>query len=257
MVVAFGKGMDVTDLGLLCAAVVLGFAIQTALGFGGGMVSLSLAALWMPVQAAVPLIAPLSIVQSIAVLQREHGHIAWRPLLRIIAPTLGTGFVVGLLLATRLAEHDAVLRKIYGGLVIALALAGLRTAWRSTPSQADDSPPQRTAAAVAGVVAGVVHGLFATGGPPLAWAAHFLGLRKDGFRTTLLATFLVVNTVMVIVLVADARLRSEQALPLATLVIAGLVAVPVGRTLAQRLPEAGFRRAVYGLLLLIGLLLLR
>jgi uncharacterized protein len=251
--------MDVTDLGLLWAAVVLGFSIQTALGFGGGIVALSLGALWMPVQTAVPLIAPLSIVQSLAVLRHEHGHIAWRPLLRIIAPTLGTGFVVGLLLATRLAEHDALLRKIYGGLVIVLALAGLGTSWRSTAAQAvaDGSPPQRVAASLASLVAGVVHGLFATGGPPLAWAAHFLGLRRDAFRTTLLATFLAINTVMVVVLVADARLRSAQALPLAMLVIAGLVAVPVGRWLARQLPEAWFRRAVYGLLLLIGLLLLR
>lgn len=252
--------MDVTDLGLLCAAVVLGFSIQTALGFGGGMVSLSLAALWMPVQAAVPLIAPLSIVQSIAVLRREHGHIAWRPLLRIIAPTMGTGFVVGLLLATRLAEHDALLRRLYGGLVIALSLAGLLLSQRPAAAQvveAGTSPLRRVAASLAGFVAGVVHGLFATGGPPLAWAAHFLELRKDAFRTTLLATFLVVNTVMVIVLVADARLGAGQALPLAMLVTAGLAAVPVGRSLSRRLPEAGFRRAVYGLLLLIGLLLLR
>jgi uncharacterized membrane protein YfcA len=135
-----------------------------------------------------------------------------------------------------------------------LALQG---PWRA--AAVDDqasAAPRRIAAVLASFVAGVVHGLFATGGPPLAWAAHCLRLRKDAFRTTLLGTFLAVNTVMVIVLVVDARLGRAQAMPLAVLVVAALLAVPVGRGLAQRLPEAGFRRAVHGLLLLVGLSLL-
>lgn len=247
--------MTLTDLGLLGAAVLFGFAVQTALGFGGGMITLSLAALWMPIQSVVPLIVPLSIVQSANVLLRERAHVAWRPLLRIMAPTMLVGLVVGLGLATMLAEHDAVLRRAYGGLVIALALHSL---WRA--SRADDEAgraPRRVVAIVASSVAGVVHGLFGTGGPPLAFAAHALGLRRDAFRTTLLITFLGINTVMVVVFVADARLQADHAVPLAALSAAVLVAVPVGRWLARRLPEAGFRRAVYGLLLLTGLSLLR
>jgi uncharacterized membrane protein YfcA len=245
--------MDPTSLALLCAAVLLGFSIQSALGFGGGILSLSLAALWMPVQDAVPLIGPLSIVQSVALLVREHEHVAWRSLLRIIAPTMGVGFAVGLWLAGQLEGYDVALRRTYGVVVLLLAVQGL---WPS-PAADDAAPPRRLAGALGSLAAGVVHGLFATGGPPLAWAAHCLRLRKDAFRTTLLGTFLAVNTVMVVVFVASGRLRDEHVVPLGTLAAVVLLAVPLGRALARRAPEAAFRRAVYGLLLLMGLSLLR
>lgn len=243
------------DLALLSVTVLFGFAVQTALGFGGGLITLSLAASWMPIDEVVPFIVPLSIVQSSTVLYRERAHVAWRPLLRMIAPAMLGGLAVGVVLATILAEHDAVLRQCYGGFVILMALHGLVQA----PLREDEATPapRRGVAIAASLTAGIVHGMFATGGPPLAYAAHCLRLRKDAFRTTLLITFLGVNSVMLVLLVANARLGLDDTPPLAGLVAAAAVAVPTGRWLARRLPEATFRRAVYGMLLLIGLSLLR
>lgn len=247
--------MPITDLLLLCVAVLLGFSVQTALGFGGGLIALSLAASWMPIQSVVPLIVPVSIVQSSTVLLREHAHVAWRPLLRIIAPAMLVGLAAGVGLASVLGEHDTLLRRIYGGFVIALALPSLL---RTLPISAEADPtPQRLVATVAALAAGVVHGMFVTGGPPLAYAAHALRLRKDAFRTTMLLTFLGVNAVMLVIFVAEARLGTQQLTPLGALVTMAVLAVPTGRWLARQLPEASFRRAVYGLLLLVGLSLLR
>lgn len=237
----------------LAVAVLLGFSVQTALGFGGGLLSMALAAQWMPIQAIVPLLVPLSVAQSIAVLATERQHVAWRPLLRLVVPAMSVGLVVGLWLATLLAEHDPLMRRVYGGLVIALALPGV---WPRSSAAPRSSAPRRARAAMASVISGIVHGLFATGGPPLAYAAHCLGLERDAFRTTLMSTFLGINVVMVIVMVAQGRLRAEQAPALTVLIAAVVIAVPLGRAMARRLPEATFRRAVYGMLLLIGVSLL-
>lgn len=245
------------SLALLALAMFLGFSVQTALGFGAGLISLSLAALWMPIQEVVPFIAVLSVLQSTAVLVGEREHVAWRPLLRTLAPMMALGIAAGLWLATVLVEHDALLRRAYGGLVIALALPGL---W--PPSSAHDAAPiptrgGRTRAIVASSIAGVVHGLFATGGPPLAYAAHCLGLQRDAFRTTLITLFIGANVIMVVIFVGQGRLRAEHAPPLLGLLGAAVIAIPVGRWLARCLPEASFRRAVYGMLLITGLSLLR
>lgn len=163
----------------LAVAVLLGFSVQTALGFGGGLLSMALAAQWMPIQAIVPLLVPLSVAQSIAVLATERQHVAWRPLLRLVVPAMSAGLVVGLWLATLLAEHDPLMRRVYGGLVIALALPGV---WPRSSAAPRSSAPRRARAAVASVISGIVHGLFATGGPPLAYAGPHGADRSGGDR---------------------------------------------------------------------------
>ncbi|MCX4243753.1 sulfite exporter TauE/SafE family protein [Paraliomyxa miuraensis] len=240
------------SLAPLFLAVLLGFSVQTALGFGGGLISLSLAALWMPIDEVVVLIAPLSIGQSLAVLLTEREHVAWRPLLRTLVPAMLVGMTAGLWLATVLAGRDELLRRAYGGLVIVLALQNL---WPR--SSREDDPPRVALAIVAALAAGVMHGVFATGGPPLAYAAHCLRLQRDAFRTTLMTIFLGTNAIMVVAFVSQGRLRAEHGSSVLGLLLAIAVSVPLGRWLARRLPEAGFRRAVYALLLLVGASLLR
>ena len=237
----------------LSLIVLVAMLVEAWLGFGAMVVTVAAGALVMPLDQLLPIVVPLNLLLSSVILLRGARHVNLRLLLRRVLPAMGLGLPLGMALAR--VVDGAAAKTWFALLVILLAALEL---WRSLGRSATTATaPLRPAwSIVLLVAAGVVHGLFATGGP---LAVYVLGREvtdKRVFRATLAALWLVLNSV----LVAGWWVAGRYAMPVLHLAALLLPALVVGLAFGElahgRLPERGFRIAVYGLLLVSGLFLL-
>ena len=226
------------------------FVVQASAGFGSVMLSLAIGTLFWPLEEIVSIVVPLSFCLSTYILIRDWREVDRKVLFRLIGPLMTAGALVGMIVAPYASR--TVLRLLLGTVVSIAALRGLA----SLLTGKNLSARKGSAASLVWIVgAGIVHGMIATGGPPLVYAIESLGLAKRSFRSTLAAVWFVLNLMLTVHFVntgafaADEFYRFAKLLP----VVAG--AIIVGEFLHARVSERHFRAAIFSLLLIAGILL--
>ena len=233
---------------LLPAIAFLAYAVQTTVGFAAALVCLSLGAQLYPLEALVVAVAATGCLQSTAILARHRREVHWRLLGRAL-PLAVAGLALGVALRTHL--DSPLLHRAFALFVILSAAFGLLAILRGRTLPLPGL--LRRASLAAG---GMVHGLFATGGPLVVlWANAELDT-KEAFRATLAAFWLAANLSLLVAAGLTGDL-TRQAATAFLLLLPGLAAgFVLGEALHARAPERLFRAGVHGLLLLAGLVLL-
>lgn len=201
-----------------------------------------------PVAELLPVVVTLNLGLSSWVLVRDRGAVDRRLLLRQLLPLMGAGLPLGLLLQRLLAGPGLLVA--FGLFVTGLSGLELARAWRRPAAAAPLGPGPRRALLLLG---GVVHGLFATGGPMAVYVAGRELADKRAFRATLAALWLLLNLALLATWAATGALDRVVAERAALLVLPLLVGLGLGELAHARLPLVGFRLTVQGLLLLAGL----
>lgn len=233
------------ELPFLALIVLAAFTVQGALGFGASLLVLALGALRVPIPELLPVLVPLHCVGTAAVLRADRAHVDRRLLLGRVLPLMAPGVVLGALVAG--STGDATLRRAYGLLVVGLALHGL---WRLRRAEPVDVGGAGRRAAIVG--AGLVHGVFATGGPLLVLAVDGERLGPRAFRGTLAGAWLTLNLLLTAAYAAQGRLGPETlGLSAALLPSVGL-GLLLGHAVHTRLEPTALRAGVLGLLVIAG-----
>lgn len=235
---------------------------QTVAGFGFMLVALTFGALLFPVAELVPVALPLSLLSSIWVSFDQRRLIDRPLLLRVILPAMVCGAAVGFVLSDH--APAAALKRALGMLV--LGFVGLRLwqglrARRATQhhdGEAANAPRPWPPWLRSGVIfaAGVVQGLFGTGGPLLVLALQGSRLPAGPFRATLMAVWVCLNSTLVTALALDGRYDSALLLRFAVAAPAVAAGVWLGQWVAARLSAGRFQVAVHGMLTCAALALL-
>jgi hypothetical protein len=228
----------------------LAVTLEAVTGFGSIVIALALGAQLVPLESLLPVLVPLSVCLSSLMVWRHRAKIDFALLLRQLLP----GMLIGTLLGYWVKPYlDAgLLRQLFGLLIIWFAA---RELWRLRHATPFAARPVWLTRALTGM-AGVTHGLFASGGPLLVYAVSGLKLDKARFRATLAAVWLTLNGVLTVAFALDGRL--QPALPMVAAYIPVLLAgVYFGEKLHHRVSEQHFRVAIYVLLLVTGALLAR
>jgi uncharacterized membrane protein YfcA len=229
----------------LALVVALGLFVEACAGFGATVVTVALGAYLLPIPAVLAAFVPVNLLLSLYLVLRERAHVHARVLLRALLPWMGAGFVVGALAFQRFAA-DRRLPLVFGAFVVALAavsLWGMREGRETTP---------RLPAAPCLLAAGVVHGVFATGGPLVVYAAEGLLPDKRTFRATLAAVWLPFHGPLLANYRASGALDAVSLRRSTLLLLALAVALPLGQWAHARLSARRFRAGVYVLLLAAG-----
>ncbi len=220
------------------------YLVQTATGFGAMVCAVTFGALVLPIETIVAIAVPLSLSQNLWIAVRHRDGIDKKLLLVTILPVMGAGMVVGFAVS-ELVAGDA-LRIAFGVLVLLLASRELYGSFRGDGKRPE--PLGKVATAITVLGAGMLHGIYATGGPLLVYAVGRLELGKHVFRSTVTTVWLVLNMVLTGMLVFSHRITAE------TITATGLLlpAIPVGLVIGQfihdRVDEARFRRLLFALL---------
>ncbi len=230
----------------LAAIILLSYGTQALIGFGANIIALTLGAHVMPLEQLLPVVVVLNLPHSIYLLAREHRHIDWGLLLRRILPYAGMGFAAGVTFGRHVQGPELALG--FGIMVVALALWELLRMRHPAPPSRIGLP---RAIGFIGL-AGFAQGLYASGGPFLAYAAARSGLSRSTFRITLIVVWFVTNGLLTLNFLDLGRYDGDTVrltLWMLPLVLAGLLLGDYGH---HRVRESTFRAGIYLTLVVSG-----
>lgn len=231
------------ELAALAAIVVLAYAVQTATGFGAVVVSVTVGAHLMEIPELLLLLLPLSLLQTSYVAGRYRRDIDWRLLCRWIIPVMGAGTAAGAALAGQLGGD--LLRRLLASLIMVLSIFELVALSRRDLA----ARPLGPVGTVVGLIgAGLMHGIYGTGGPLLTYTIGRRGLGKAAFRATVTLVWIFLNVGLVSYFLIDGRYRPGHVLELALLVPAVAAGTIAGELVFARLGGRRFNQIVFGLL---------
>ena len=234
----------------LAGIVFAAFAIEAAAGFGATIVTVTLAAQFLPVERVLAALVPVNLALSSYIVARHWRAVDRRLLVRRILPWMGAGVAVGLALFQ--LRHLGFLRLAFAAFVVALAAVEL---WRARHAAAA-RPLSGAGWAATLLGAGVIHGLFACGGPLAVYAIGRELEDKSRFRATLSALWLVFNAVLIVGYLAGGVVAPSTMRDSAILVPSLVLGIVIGELVHRHVSEARFRVAVHVLLLAAGIALL-
>ena len=229
--------------------ILIAYTIEAITGFGSIVIALSLGALWLPIPAMLPILVPLNICMSGYLTYKHREHIQWPLLLKLILPFMLIGTITGYLLTPIVKVFW--LKMIFGALVVWFAGRELWRHYRGNTSKAHHPLLSQFIT----LIAGLTHGLFASGGPLLVYALAGKQMDKSRTRATLLIVWFTLNLLLTILFLVDGRLL-ESFPRLVSYAPLLLIGVFLGEWLHHRLNEAKFRLTVYWVLIFTGSLLL-
>jgi hypothetical protein len=233
--------MSSTTIALFAVAI-SAFATEGAIGFGGTVIAACIGAQLVPLDTLIPAFVVLNLVLSASIAVRGTDVIAWRFLVRDIAPPVAVGTIAGIV-TFRLAEASG-LAIAFGGFVVALAVLQLvRPADRALPG------PARIALLVLG---GIAHGMFGTGGPMIVYVARRELPDKRAFRATLAILWLGLNLALLASFLAAGLYTTETRDTGVVLAVAIVPGLALGELVHRRLAPERFERVVWLLLLVAG-----
>lgn len=231
-------------LALYCAVIFGANVIQALTGFAGTLLTLPPCILLFGPDLAKALANVLGLLLCGAVAWQNRAWLDRRRLAHILGLML-LGMAAGVWLYARL--DASVLIPLYGALLIAVALKNLLV-----HSEKRLPAPLLTAILPA---AGVIHGLFVSGGALLVVYLAAVFRDKHAFRANAAAVWTALNPLLMI---SDWS-RGVYTAEFAVLLLAALpflaAAVWLGNRIHERISQSLFRRITYGLLLLSGAML--
>ncbi len=231
-----------------CAAVLLlAQVVYVVFGFGSGLIAVGLMVHLLPeLQDVVVLVLLVNLPAESWVLITGWRQVRWRSL-AVIAVTVAVGIPIGTLGLRSLPGEPLLI-----GLGVVLVVVGVATAL--LPVDAKVNWPRGTAPVV-GLTAGLLSGLFGTGGPPMIVYFQLSGVAKATFRTSLMGLFTMITLLRLPVYATAGLITPGRLLAALALLPVVILGVALGHAIQRRLGETEFRRGVSVAVALLGLAL--
>jgi uncharacterized membrane protein YfcA len=160
---------------------------------------------------------------------------------------MGAGLVIGILLFTFI--QGVLLKRFFGILVVLLSMQELVRLLRNKIT-----PPKTTTVSSTIYIlgAGIIHGIYASGGPLLVYAINKLGLTKSSFRSTLSGLWLLLNIVLTLFYIGSGKITIDTVKSTGMLLPVILVGLIIGEIVHRYINERFFKIFVFLILLLSG-----
>ncbi len=201
-----------------------------------------------PIDVLLPVLVPLDMIVNLYIVARHYRHISRPHLFRSIMPARGIG-VAARIAAVQYIE-GRLLKKLFGVLVILLSIRELFRLWQNRQNTVALSDLKATGFVFA---AGIVHGIYASGGPLLIYAVSKLDLSKAAFRSTLSAVWFIFSVILTASYWIAGKFTTQTVKFLLILLPTILIGILLGEWLHHRIDEHRFKIFVFVVLLLAGL----
>ena len=262
--------------------ILLSNIIQGITGFAGTILAMPPSLMLVGYDTAKPVLNVLGLLSGIYVFAGHRKHVCWGELKKIVA-VMAAGIVGGIFLKGFFAGRERALYALLGLFVVCLSLQGLHKLWRDWLGTQEDAAAGAEAAAEAKAaagakaaeakaaaegkaagpdkaglylllgLAGIVHGIFVSGGPLLIGYLTKRIQDKVSFRATISTVWVVLNT---IILLDDIRsgLWNPELVKIQVASIPFLLAgMAVGSRLYAKMSQRLFMLITYVLLCVSGL----
>ncbi len=238
--------MNPTEYALLSAIVLVGYTVHAVTGFGSVITCLVLASWWFDFVTIQPTIVALSLCLNLVFIARDFRLIPLRLVVSRILPWMGAGVLFGF--AVSGAIEGPALRRLFGVFVMLLSA---RELYRMLSSAALAVPPGEGRPRYGWLLAaGVIHGVYATGGPMAVYALSGLPMNKTELRATLCTVQCVLSSGLLVGYARRGTLDAEAWRLVGAMLPALLAAMVLGSWIHGRIDPQRFRVALFVLLLL-------
>jgi uncharacterized membrane protein YfcA len=233
--------LTLTIMGVLSVAAL----VASTFGFGVALIAMPALAFMIDIKTATPLVALVIMTVVVTVLLRQWREVQFQSVWRLI---LGSIFGVPLGLFLLKGLHDQVMKLSLALIIIAFSCYNVFTPHMLVLKT-------ERAAYLFGMVSGILGGAYTTPGPPIVMYGVLRQWPPSTFRVTLLGYFLP-STVLVLTGHYAAGLWTSSVLRLFAFSLPGvLVAIVMGNYINRVIPKGKFDRAVYVLLICVGVVL--
>lgn len=230
---------------LFILVLMFGVFVQALAGFGGTLISMPLGIMLMGMALTKPVMTIVAWITGVVVIFAEYRHINWRELLKMVAVML-VGVLGGIWLTGKLQLQFLLI--IYGVVVAAIGVKKFFFPGKGQPPKAVQN--------LALAIAGIMQGLFVSGGSFLAVYAVERLPEKREFRGTVNAVWAMLNTVMIGAYFLDGVMTKEALTMSGIAIVPTLVAIWLGGVLTKRVKQQTFLKIVYVILMVSGAVLL-
>ncbi|MBW2974848.1 sulfite exporter TauE/SafE family protein [Candidatus Woesearchaeota archaeon] len=236
--------MNLISIVIIASLIVFAaFFIRGMTGFANSLILVPLLSLFLDIKLVVPIAAILSIVSGLSLL-----HITKKQIQKEFVPVL-IFVMIGTFIGTHfLVSYGSDLLKIILG--IAIILFSIQIFFNKTFKNI-----KKWWGAVAGIIAGILGGMFTTDGPPLA---IYFGnkLKKKEFRATLNIIFLI-NAVWINMLYVLRGVTTFEIFKLSLILLPALfIGLFFGSKAHLKINEVLFKRTIAVILLVTGIMLI-
>lgn len=224
--------------------------VGTIAGFGSVVIGLSLAAHFYPIQNLVPIVVPIDIFSSVFIFYKYRSKVNWKIFSKTILPQVGIGFLVGMIVSTKI--QGDWMKRVFGAFIFIFAAVQL---YRFIVKKAQNKEFKIKAPWFL-IPAGIIQGIYASGGPVVVTYLSTKIHNKDEFRSTLATLWCLVNTIMIANFMRTGLINSDTmnlSIVLVPFVITGII---VGEWLQKKVSAQAFKILVYALLCFAGFSLL-
>jgi uncharacterized membrane protein YfcA len=225
--------------------------VEACAGFGATILAIIFGAQFFAIEELIPILVPLNLLLSAAIVFRYRRDIDRKALLRRILPFTGIGMPIGIAIFQKAPSQ--VLKIAFGVIVVVLGLFELAQAAlekrRAAPARRKLPDWQGVLFLVSG---GIMQGLYASGGPFVVYYASREIANKARFRTTLSLLWLILNFALALSLLYTGKMGIETLRASAFLLPSVLLGMFVGMKFHDHIGEATFRKFVYALLVVAG-----
>ncbi len=155
--------------------VILAFYIRATIGFGSGLISVSLLSLVFPIKEVVPVVLILDLMGSVMLGAYDFSHIKFKEL-NWLFPGSTIGLVIGTFI---LADTNAQqITKFLGVFIVSYVIYAVSFKPEKLPII------RKFWAFPLGILAGIIGSLYGGGGPPLVAYLQLRRIEKRSFRAT-------------------------------------------------------------------------
>ena len=264
--------------------ILLSNIIQGITGFAGTILAMPPSLMLVGYDTAKPVLNVLGLLSGIYVFAGHRKHVCWGELKKIVA-VMAAGIVGGIFLKGFFAGRERVLYALLGLFVVCLSLQGLHKLWRDWLGTQEDAAAgaetaedkaaagAKTAEAKAAAegkaagpdkaglylllgLAGIVHGIFVSGGPLLIGYLTKRIQDKVSFRATISTVWVVLNTIILLDDIRSGLWNPELVKIQAASIPFLLAGMAVGSRLYAKMSQRLFMLITYVLLFVSGISLL-
>lgn len=229
--------------------------VQGITGFAGTILAMPPSLILVGYGVAKPILNVLGILAGVYVFLTQRKYVDWQQVKKVVL-VMAVGIIAGFFLKNLLAGYDAILYRTLGIFVIFLAVQGL---WHMSgkgkkPTQTTEGSTGKSMALLVG--AGIVHGMFVSGGPLLIGYLSRTIKEKTGFRATISTIWIILNSIILVQDIA-AGMWTKHLLVMQCVSIPFLVAgMFLGSVLVKKMSQDVFMKLTYLLLFMSGILLM-
>lgn len=237
--------METMEKALFIAAFFFAYTVQAITGFAGNVFAMPVGTQLLGLSSSVAILNAMGFFACGLLTIMNFKSVNWRELAKIVL-TMLPFVLIGIWLDTVLPLH--ILLRIYGVIIVAIGLKNLL-------QKRQKFLPEWALWTIL-ALAGLVQGMFVSGGALLVIYTVQKLQDKQQFRMTLSATWAILNLIYAVIAFGQGSFTGEVVQIVLMCVPVAVLATWIGNRLQKKISQEKFLKLTYVLLLFIGMVLL-